>query len=83
MGNQSSVLVRACTMTHDFSIKQIHQHTNVMPSIDLIEMLGDMESEDSLYVLLSENIFKNYISVFEDYLKDILEFLFNKYPNSD
>jgi len=48
---------------------------------DLIEMLGDMESEESLYVLISESIFKNYISVFEDYLKDILEYLFNKYPH--
>ena len=48
---------------------------------DLLDMLADYEGDESLYTNAAENALKNYISVFEDYLKEILEFLFNSYPH--
>lgn len=47
---------------------------------EFFELLGDYESEDSPYLLTSENALKNIVSILEDYLKEILTYLFNKYP---
>lgn len=56
-----------------------HEDENVTLS-EIIERLTDNDKEDSLYKILSENTFKNIVSVFEDYLKEILQFLFINYP---
>ncbi|NIK67956.1 hypothetical protein FHT67_001380 [Paenibacillus sp. BK720] len=47
----------------------------------LIQILGDTESNDSIYNLSSTNTLKNCISIFEHYIKEILEYLLNMYPH--
>lgn len=48
---------------------------------DMVDMLGDYEGDETLYTMGSENVLKSYVSVFEDYLKEILEYLFNSHPH--
>lgn len=48
---------------------------------DMLDMLSNYEGDESPYTMSSENLLKSFISVFEDYLKEILEYLFNSYPH--
>lgn len=56
-----------------------HENFNVTYS-EVFNMLSDNEDEESLYTICSENTFKNFVSILEDYLKEVLLFLFNSEP---
>ncbi|MGN4740451.1 hypothetical protein [Bacillus cereus group sp. MYBK227-1] len=57
------------------------RESNNITNSDYIKILNDRESDQSLHTICSENTFKNFVSVLEDFLKEILEFLFNNYPH--
>lgn len=44
------------------------------------ELLEDNDGENSIYLLNSENAYKNLVSILEDYVKDIMQYLFTKFP---
>ncbi len=49
-------------------------------TFDDIHKMLDEGDNDSLRLTCNENTFKNFVSIFENYIKDVLEYLYSTYP---